>query len=125
VHSFYIGWATDAGVIGLIFLGAAILGSIIQHLSLVRRSSRSVVSAPIWQGLIAGFVGYFVYTASSPDQYSQLPYIMIALMGSFAYAVRHDVPEDSASPTEAVGASSSPNRLVPRLGLVTSVRSRE
>lgn len=95
VHSFYIGWAADAGIIGLLFLAVSLAGA----LALLWRATRNRPENDSFKGLshalLLGFVGYFVYLASSPEQNAQLPYVMLALVGSLAAltAIRSAVPE--------------------------------
>ena len=84
VHSFYIGWASDAGLLGLIPLMWAITAAGVGLLR-ISRSRISNQTTMLAQGLLGGFAGYFVYAASSPDQNSQLPYILLALAGSLIW----------------------------------------
>jgi hypothetical protein len=88
VHSFYIGWLSDAGVCGGIFLVATLLIAV----GTLFRSTLMARGVPHLSGLsyavFISFTGFFVYAASSPEQDNQLPYVIIALAGCLWSVIR-------------------------------------
>jgi len=93
-HSFYIGWASDAGVASLIFLGVALLLTL-RTLFRCNRLRKGPTATALSYSIFFGFVGYFVFLASSPQQNSQLPYLMLALAGCLLASMAN--LDDSAS----------------------------
>ena len=89
VHNFYIGWASDAGVVGLVFLIGMLFLAVRSIVRATRRTSDPLLAA-MGHAVMFAFVGYFVYVASSPEQGYQLPYITVALAGCLASVASGD-----------------------------------
>jgi O-antigen ligase len=82
VHNFYLGWAVDAGVPGVIFLGATMLIALGYSIRMVwNRTSLDGLSA-MTLAITLGFVGYFASLTFAPSQKDQLPYMLVALVAS-------------------------------------------
>jgi hypothetical protein len=81
VHSFYLGWAVDAGIAGLIFLVPAVtLGWFyVARSAWVSRAGSNLYA--LSQGLLLGLTGFLVAQAATPTQSDQVPYIVLAMAG--------------------------------------------
>lgn len=92
VHSFYLGWASDSGLVGLAFLvpALALAGAYtIRSLWMTRSGS---VERTIAQGIFLAFVGYFVSQAAAHSQNEPFPYMFLALVASMWVLTRHSSP---------------------------------
>lgn len=117
VHNFYLGWAVDAGIVALVFLA---LVAAISCVYLVRsaHASRSDPSlSGISHGLMLGYVGYFVSITFGPFQSYQLPYILLALVGSLWMVTRSRPVAKVQGVHRALREDARRARLQPRLGV--------
>lgn len=115
VHNFYIGWAADAGIVGLVFLGSAVViafAYIVRALNVARSNTDFQTPA---HALLLAFVGYFIFIISSPVQYYQLPYILLGLVGSLGFIASSCARSWTMEPAEAFVEPDPPSNVSRRL----------
>lgn len=102
VHNFYLGWASDAGIVALIFLIPAIALGAWYLAKAVWKSKPESEAHTSSQGVFLAYIGFFVAQAATPTQSQQTPYLVLALAGCFGSLYGLNVGMTTETPKQGI-----------------------